>query len=132
MATLLDSTALIDILEENPGAHELVKSLEDEAVFTTRINVFEVLVGVFALGRSTEQRLKEAEKLFSRLNILELNSASAKIAAKIQGELYQKGQPIDDTDCLTAAIGLVNGITTVVTRNKKHFETIKEITVKSY
>lgn len=132
MAILLDSTALIDILEENPGSSGLAHRLSDEAVFTTRINVFEVLVGVYAMGKHTERRCEQAERLFSRLHVLELDEASTKKAAQIQGMLYQKGKPIDDTDCLTAAIALVHGITKVITRNKKHFEQIEEITVESY
>ncbi|MBI4017273.1 MAG: type II toxin-antitoxin system VapC family toxin [Candidatus Aenigmarchaeota archaeon] len=132
MPTLLDSTALIDILEDNPGANTLLEHLKGEAVFTTRINVFEVLVGVYALRQHVEKKLRDAEQLFLRLNILELNEVSAKWAARIQGSLYQQGKPIDDTDCLTAAIALSHGITKIATRNKKHFEQIKQISVETY
>lgn len=35
-------------------------------------------------------------------------------------------------DTLIAAIALSNGITTIITRNKKHFEQIKELNVVTY
>jgi len=53
-------------------------------------------------------------------------------AAEIHGELIAKGNKIDNTDSLIAAIALTNNINTIITRNKKHFERIKGIKVETY
>lgn len=131
MAKLLDTTVLVDILRKNPDAVRWVANLDSETLCTTRLNVFELLVGIYASAAS-EARLLNAEQLISRLNILELTSPTAKKAAQIQGGLHQQGKRIDDIDCLTAAIGIMHGVSCIVTRNRKHFEQIPEITVESY
>ena len=132
MTILLDTTALVDILEGTPPASKLRDRLARETAFTTQINVFELLVGVYALRTNREKRLEQAERLFSRLHVLELTDTASRMAARIQGELYRKGTPIDDTDCLTAAIAIIHGVPTILTRNKKHFDRIPRIAVESY
>ncbi|MBI4451599.1 type II toxin-antitoxin system VapC family toxin [Candidatus Woesearchaeota archaeon] len=132
MAKLLDTTALIDILEGEASAEKLLDELDEETTYTSHICVFELLVGVYALPRENERRLEQATRLLSRLHILELSDAAVRKAAQLQGSLYRKGAPINDTDCLIAATGIVNGVTIIVTRNAKHFALIPGITVEKY
>jgi predicted nucleic acid-binding protein len=44
------------------------------------------------------------------------------MAAKISGELERKGKGIDPFDSLVAAIALVNGADSLITRNVSHFK----------
>ncbi len=131
MAKLLDTTALIDILQGKPELKKVL-NLENDALFTTDINVFELFVGIHALKHSVHERVVAAEQLLARLHILGLDTVSARRAACMQGMLYQKGMPITDADCLIAAIAIQQNISTIMTRNKEHFGRIPGITVETY
>lgn len=131
MARFLDTTVLIDILEQKPDVAPIVE-YSTETFFTSQLNVFELMVGVFALKENQAKHCESAERLLSRFHILDLTPAAVRLAAQIQGKLYQQGRPINDVDSLIAAIALSNGINIMITRNKKHFEQIKELTVVTY
>lgn len=131
---LLDTTLLIDVLRERPGTEEVLRRFAGEQIFTTRINVFEVLSGVFSLADNTvlNRRLQEAHTLFSKITVLELDQTTALRAAQVAGMLNQQGKPIEAGDCLIAGIALANGVETIVTRNARHFEGIPGLTVETY
>ncbi|MBW2974791.1 PIN domain-containing protein [Candidatus Woesearchaeota archaeon] len=130
----LDTTFLIDLLK---GRREAVKkSMEldnDLEVFTTEINIFEVLYGIFRdKAINSEKELENAKKLFDRLRILPLRGEATVRSAGIAGELTRKGLTIDPHDCISAGISLANGVTVIVTRNKDHFSRIKGLGVETY
>ena len=131
---LLDSTFLIDFTKKQRIAQEKLKSLEQRMLFTTRINTFELLAGLFSLRSETEKAIKlsEVQMFLSRLIILELDEISARKAAEIYGQLNRKGSSIGHADSLIAGIALTNGIGTIVSRNIKDFEKIDGIKVETY
>ena len=131
----LDTTILIDFLNGVTEAVDKVISLGGTPVFTSRLNIFEVLVGLFSIKRSEkfiQDHFMKFAALSNRIQILELDSRSTLKAAEIAGVLNKRGTPIDSIDCIAAGIAISNGINTMLTRNKKHFENIDGIKVEAY
>ena len=131
---LLDTTFLIDLLKERKNAVDRAKELVViDKLATTNINVYELLLGVYSNKNvDHKKRVQDVENLLDKLEVLTLDKQSAMNSAKIGGELASRGQIIGDTDNMIAGIALSNGINTIVTRDKEHFERIKGINVESY
>lgn len=126
---VLDSTYLIDLLH---GEKETLSILSSkELLFTTQINMYEIIRGLF-LRKVASHKFIDASDLFEHIKVLPLNDSSIIRSADIFSILSKKGTIISDADCLTAGIALSYGITTLVTRNKKHFERIPGLHVESY
>ncbi len=127
----LDTTFLIHLLRKDPQA--TLKALEldkDPLVFTTEVNVYELISGIKPANK--EREIKSTEILLSRLVVLPLDRKASIKAGLISSELMEKGKMIDDIDCLTAGILLSNGCDIIVTRNIKHFERINGMRVEGY
>ncbi len=125
---LLDTTFLIDLLRgKEPVRHVLS---DNEHYFTTQINMYEVITGLF-LGKKTEG-IFEIREIFDIIRVLPLDDAAIIKAAEINARLLRQGEGIEDADCLVAGIALAHNVTTIITRNKKHFERIEGIQVESY
>lgn len=129
---VLDTTFLIHFLKNKQNALAKAKSLGVE-VSTTRLNIFEFLIGVYY------EKDVETEKMFGIFNdfldsirILELDATSADTAAKISVDLRRKGLTVKDNDILIAAIALTNGEETIITQNTKDFSKIKGIKADGY
>lgn len=132
---VLDTTVLIDLTKNKVDITTKLNLLEQEHPFyTTQINMFELMRGVYALKDSAirETKINLWRKLFSSIHLLDMNAHAAFEAAKIAGTLQREGQLIEDSDCLTAGIALANGITTILTRNTDHFSRIKGLMVMGY
>ncbi len=127
----LDTTFLIHLLRKEPQA--TLKALEldrEPLVYTTEVNVYELISGIKSANK--EHEIRNTEILLSRLVVLPLDRKASIKAGLISSELMEKGKMIDDIDCLTAGILLSNGCDTIVTRNVKHFERIDDIKIESY
>ena len=120
----LDTTFLIDLLRGKEEAVSLSRELDKESiVFTTEINVFEVVLGIFSNKNINQARdFEKAASLFKTLKILPLDHKASIEAGKLAGSLIMKGRQIDDNDCIAAAIAKTNGINIMVTRNERHFK----------
>ncbi len=126
---LVDTTVLIDIFR---GKKEVLKVIESPTpLLTTQINMYEVIRGLFLHGISSEKFLLASE-FFENIRVLSLDDTSIIKSAEISSALIKKGITISDNDCLTAGIALSNGITHIVTNNKKHFERIPKVIVETY
>ncbi len=125
---LLDTTFLIDLAN---GIKETKPYLQEQLLFTTSINMFEFVRGLY-LKKIPKNKYLEIMELFELIRMLPLDDAGIIKSAEISAVLYNKGIPIDDGDCLIAGIALSRGITTIVTRNTDHFERIKGIKVEKY
>ena len=126
---LLDSTFLIDLLNGKATTKKIIE--QDDFYFTTQINMFEVLSGLFFSEKSAKKQA-DALDLFENVLVLSLDEKSVVKAAKLRAQLMKKGEPIEDTDCLIGGIALTNGIKQVVTKNVKHFKRIPGIKVETY
>ncbi|MDI6654562.1 MAG: PIN domain-containing protein [Candidatus Hydrothermarchaeota archaeon] len=129
----VDTTFLIDLLRNDPGAVNKAKELDESGALTTEVNIFELVFGIYRVKQlNHKKRLEEAEKLFNRLVIFPLDHKAAVKAGEILGRLCSEGREIDIPDGMTAAISLANGCNVVVTRNAEHFGRIPQVKVESY
>ena len=117
---LVDSTFLIDLFKAKPST--LSRKKEEDILVTSQINMYELLVGVFH-ERNADKILK-AREFFENMRVLPVTEAGILRSAQIAAELMRVGLMVDDADCLTAGIALSHGITTIITRNVKHFNRI--------
>ncbi|PIN80149.1 hypothetical protein COV11_04500 [Candidatus Woesearchaeota archaeon CG10_big_fil_rev_8_21_14_0_10_30_7] len=129
---LLDTTILIDFLRNKKNAVSFFEKNKNKLLFTTEINIFELVTGVYADGKSVDVHLQKIFLLAENLAILHLNRNGTLKAGQIAGTLISKGERIEDIDCLTAGIAISNGVSTIVTENKKHYEKIPGIKVITY
>jgi predicted nucleic acid-binding protein len=128
----VDTTFLIDILRKNTQAVAKSIELDDEPfVFTTEANVYEIVSGI-RKDTNIVQALSDLEKMLNTVTVLSLDHKASIKAGLISRTLMQKGEMVDDIDCLTAGILLTNGCNTIITRNKKHFERIKDLRIEEY
>jgi tRNA(fMet)-specific endonuclease VapC len=127
----LDSDLLVAILRGKQEARTIVKQLDEEAKgATTSVNAFEVYFGANKSERKNEN-LREASKLLERLTVFPLDLMSSRRAAEISAELVAKGEAIDFRDAMIAAIAIENGMT-LVTRNKAHFQRVKDLQLETW
>ncbi len=130
---LIDTTLLIDFLR---GKREAITFLEEkekqQQLYTTEINVFELVMGVYAKKQEPQIETEKIFALLSRFIVLPLERRGVIKAGEIAGGLIKSGNRIEETDCLIAGIALANGITEIITANKEHYERIKELKVISY
>ena len=131
---IIDTAFLIDLSRNKESA--IKKSFEldrEERIFCTEISVYELIMGVCAIkGIDYNEKIEKLEDMFRRFHLLALDHSSAIKAAEIAGQLVRKGQMISDTDTMIAGIALSNGIATIITRDKEHFQRIKGMKVESY
>ncbi len=129
---LADTTLLIDFLRGKKEAIEALHNVQSKGLYTTEINVFELIVGVYAKKQEPQ---KDVEKMFAMLTqfiILPLERRATMKAGEIAGTLIKQGKQIEETDAFIAAIALTNGISEIITANKAHYERIPGITVVGY
>ncbi len=130
---LADTTVLIDFLRGKKGAIDAIQKAEmQQQLYTTEINVFELILGVYAKRQEIQKDIETIVAMLSRFIVLSLERRATLKAGEICGTLIRKGQQIEQTDCLIAGIALTNGITEIITANKSHYERIYGIKVVTY
>lgn len=129
---LADTTFLIDLLHGKETAIDFLKKNEGKILYTTDINVFELLVGVYVGKRNVESHLHQVNALLTKMFILPLDKKAIESSAKIAAKRIKEGKITEDTDNFIIGIALSNGITQIVTENTKHFEGISNIEVLRY
>ncbi|MFH1316730.1 MAG: PIN domain-containing protein [Candidatus Woesearchaeota archaeon] len=127
MKLILDSSFIIDLLNNKIDAFKKSKEIEEkEIIMTTSISVFETLKRI-----RSESEIKNTKDFFKGIIVLELNKNAGLIAGDIFRELLKKGKEIDSEDCMIAGIALINN-EAVLTRNVKHFKRINGLKVETY
>jgi predicted nucleic acid-binding protein len=117
MATLLlDTTFLIDVLNDRRGRADLMEQmiLEQHTLGCCAINVAEVYAGLRI------QEAKKTEALLRQLAYFPIRWDAARLAGDLKREWARKGQTLTLTDMTIAAVCLTEGLT-LVTDNQKHF-----------
>src|SRR3989338_2897331 len=122
----LDTTAIIDILNDNDALKKVFGGL-NEPIVTNRISELEIMFGIDSKSGKFSEENQLYDNLFESMDIFELDTESCKKAAEIFWKLRKEGATIEQFDCAIAGIYLSNNISKIKTRNKHHFEKIKEI-----
>src|SRR3989338_2153114 len=123
---VLDTTFLIDLLNGKPKTKKII---EEDELFTTQINMFEVIRGLF-WWNIPPSRMANVMHLFGDISVMPLDNPSIIKSAEISYELIKAGKKISDNDCMIAGIALSNGISTIVSDNVAHFSRIKGLKVE--
>ncbi len=100
---VLDSSALIEVIENHPKAEVIEQLLKDAPLITTSISMHEVLAGA-----SSEKQCFVLEGLFSTMRVLSHDAEAARIGAAIEQDLSHSGKKIGRADVLIAAICIVH------------------------
>ena len=123
---ILDSDVIINFLRKDNEITRKILALQNiEELSTTSINTFEVLRGL-----SKFNKIKEGREFLANLKILSFNFKASEKAAEIFEELRIKGEAIDALDLMIASIAIVNN-ETLMTKNTKHFERMRELKIEA-
>ncbi len=131
MKYLLDTNICLDLIKNHPPQvldNFRTHSLSEVAIST--ITVFELEYGV---AKSQQQRRSKAAltKFLQPLNVVNLNSGSARKAAGIRAMLEKKGTPIGSYDLLIAGIALSHDLI-LVTNNVREFERVEGLDIENW
>lgn len=130
----LDTTFIIDLIKGKDEITTLENQLyeKNEQLATTAPTVIEIIRGIHLKNITIKENEKrKIEELLSSIEILTLDKESAKGAGKIHANLINRGEDIGLSDVMIASICIQNN-ETLLTRNIKHFERIKDLKIESY
>ncbi len=120
---VVDTDLIIDLLRGVPEAKEFFNKIKTRGfiAYYSSIVEAEIFSGQSAGTPEEEKIIENLLKLMTRLDI---NGAVAKKAGEFRRK-YGCSMP----DALIAATAITNNIHTIATRNKKHFDNIKDVNV---
>lgn len=105
---------------------------ESFPLFTSEINVFELIDGVYYRNENVAEHLEKVFSLLARIIVLPFDRKAALKAGEISGQLAREGEKIGEADCLIAGVAVSNGVIDFVTDNEKHYKKIRELRVITY
>jgi predicted nucleic acid-binding protein len=125
---LLDTDVISNVVKKTPSPRLLGKLDETpkDALFTTVINIAEILYGTARVPHGNRMLAAYKEKVFPNLTILPFDLESAEVYSPLRADLEKKGLPKSDPDLMIAAIAIRNNLT-VVSGNAKHFAGIPRL-----
>jgi len=125
---ILDTTFVIDLLDEDPAAIETVEELVEARSRTalSSVTVFEVGVG---LDTGERERFDE---IVDTMVVLPLGLEETRQAVGIQRSLGDAGRPIGVIDALIAGTATASDDPVVLTRNVGEFERVDDLDVETY
>lgn len=128
----LDTSSAVDIIrgsEQIISLEEKIDESEEEITITTP-TIMELSKGA-SLSSKAHGEKEKIHEFLSSFTILELDKESAILAGEIEADLRKKGEFIGIEDIMIAAIVIHNN-EILLTRNKKHFEKIRDLKIKTY
>ncbi len=127
----LDTCTIIDIFKGNEKAKEVLQSNQEPYV-ATMMSYLELFFGIDPENKKHTLEAEYYRDFFNKIQTLDLSGVACEQASKIFWTLKKQGKIIEEVDCAIAGILIANGITKIITRNAKHFEKIKQLSVISY
>jgi len=101
---VLDSSAMIDVLNETARGVRVMNKLQNPLVITTAITMHELL-----------RQQSFLKPLFDRIKVLSYDASAAASGAKLENKLNAQGKPLQLADLLIASVCLSHGATLVTT-----------------
>lgn len=127
----IDTDAIIDFYRKDQELIKLMSSIEDD-LSTTIINYQEIMFGIDLSNKKHIEEKDYFDSFFNGVFFFSLDKRSCVKANEILQYLKKKGVVLGKFDCMIAGILLSNGVDTIITKNKKHFENIPGLKVLSY
>lgn len=128
----LETDFLVDVIRQRPDALAKLDQLirQSEPLTVTPVSISELFRGAFKSGE--EKNFSIVEEIGPTLKLLEFDWPATRIAGEWLNRLDKKGEPIGLMDTLTAAIALRHNQTTIITKNKKHFQKISGLKIQDW
>lgn len=125
--TCFDTDFLIGLIRKDEYAIKKLRSLieQNETLTTTPINAAELFKGVY-LSDTPDKNLKLVWGILERLEIIDFNMKAANTYGIISSNLKKRGELLSEIDILIASI-TISHEETLLTKNIKHFQRIKEL-----
>ena len=124
---ILDSDILIYFLKGEKDIIEKVISLPKDEMYITIINYTELLYGIYNSNKINQNREKILPFL-DNFKILQFDTSSSEIFAKLKAKLKKQGNIIADMDLMIASIAISNKAA-LFTNNLKHFKKIEDLEI---
>lgn len=121
---LIDSDILIDFLNDKTEAIKLLIRFEESEMAISAITFAEVLEGLVG----DRKKYLNVRKGLNRLSLLAVDAHIAEEFANVRAKLRKKGELIENMDIFIAATAMIHDLT-LVTKNKKDFERIKDLKI---
>jgi len=128
---VLDSTALIDLFNNDGDLRVLIERTDDE-IATTMMNVQEIYAGLCDRVKNRNKEMLFFNRLFDKLHVLPMSKHTVEDALKIHKTLAAKGITIGFADCIIVATLREHDLRLLVTRNVKHFEHVENLVLVTY
>jgi tRNA(fMet)-specific endonuclease VapC len=128
----LDSDILVGFLRSNKDAMIKIKSLLDRnsELFTSSINLHELIKGA-NLSNNPANNTEKVEELMRTIVVLPFDRKCAEISGKLSAGKKIRSKPIGQNDLLIASVA-INYNLKLVTRNKKHFDSIPGLNLEEW
>ena len=124
---ILDSDILIYFLKGKKDTIQKVISLPKDDLYITIINYAELQYGIYNSNKITQNKEKILPFL-DNFKILQFDTKSSEIFAKLKAKLKKQGKIIADMDLMIASIAISNKAV-LFTNNLKHFKRIEELQI---
>ena len=126
---LLDSSFLIDLLDEDPGAIAKLDELEDEQ---TPVGIPALVVTEVGVGLDIVREQQLFDDMIASVPVLPFDRAASTRAVEIQQGLQAAGKGIGAVDVMIAGTAAESSDATVLTRNVDEFARVEAIEVETY
>jgi len=129
---ILDTNVCIDVLRGRRKVVDHLAACDPKDCCISVVTEFELFQGA---GRAPVDRREDEHakvtRLVSCLQLLPFDSECARIAARINADLLNRGTPVSITDVFIAATGLRHGWP-VVTHNTRDFKRIEGVILEDW
>jgi len=128
----VDSNYIIDYLRGKEYTKPLIEKIRSKQVdaYISAATLFELYVGAL-LSNNPEKKFENIESLLNWFQVIDINKEIMRITAKIHVGLRKKGTAIELQDIFIAASSIAMGMP-LLTNNRKHFERIENLEIKSW
>jgi len=128
----LDTTFLVDLIRGEKKVLDTLEKLEksEENISISSISVMELVMGA-SISNNASIENDKIMKLLESLIILNFDKDCAILAGEIQASLRKSGNLIDLEDIMIGATA-VNQNEILITKNKRHFEKIRNLEIETY
>lgn len=126
----LDTNILIYALKGKGQVREQLAAVSPSDIGVPAVVAYELEYGTFK-SKSTAQRRRDLERLFSAIAILPLDKRVADHAARVRYDLERTGASIGPLDLLIAGTALAFGAT-LVTNNIQEFKRVPGLHVENW
>ncbi|MFB6246231.1 MAG: type II toxin-antitoxin system VapC family toxin [Candidatus Pacearchaeota archaeon] len=121
-----DTSFLVDFFKGDKDAVDFMDKNKENLCICDNV-VYE-----FLCGNLKESEIDTFLGFVSQFKVFSFNRDAAVLSSKIFRGSKRKGVSVAHPDVMIAGIYLANNVDKIVTRNKKHFENIKDLKVLRY